>query len=567
MIHAPSYPILKRCLNFEVALAWTVKDANDEFFPDALEFADLGAKGAEYLERRAHRILQADGLHSWKLWVPKRNGMLREAMWLQPMHRVLYTACLHYFLPRLDAKLHRGVYSYRLDEPEDPSAYPFANRMNRWLDFQNDIRATALDEWANAILITDLASFFDHISCTQLCRRIEMMLGPSMSEDDKHVLGFLHRLLKMWCNDGFGIPQNMDASSFFGSLYLHPVDQEMGRARYRYFRWLDDIRIVAKSRIQALRALHDLQRYAQEHGLYLSSAKTRIVDKGSVEFSTMMDVEDDELLSRAATVHKAGDCRAMKVLAPDLLNRLRHHSTGDGNDRKFRAFANRMLDFGEFEPLAASVHRDVKGLVLDRLLAFPDRSDYWTKMLVACGFDDSVWATLTSLLVETPTIFDWQRFYLWRLILSTNGSVPEQLVERAIHILADEPCEAVLAVAILVVGKHGTNDDRDQVFRQHMTAQRSYIVQRATILAMQGLPVGQRDRFFERATEINAEHRELVEYLRLLPEPVYGGAKRRPNRVCREEPREVQDTFSRGIGLVRGEKIRFTLSRSDIDYE
>lgn len=560
-----NYQLLKRTLNFEEAIRWLVRDATDDFYPDPINFADLKAYPSEYLAHREHRLLQTNALPHLMEFVPKKGGMLREAIWLCPTFRVLYLAILHHLLPRLDPKVFDEVYSYRRDEPHDPDAYPFDRRMDRWKQGQNDFREAALEPSTGAVLVTDIAGFFDHINCDEMCRRIRSMLGATAQEEDEAVINLLNRLLNMWSTDGFGIPQNHDPSSFFGSLYLHNVDHEIVSRRFRYFRWLDDIRIVAKSKEQAFRALHELQRALAPYRLFLSTAKTDILTKEDPRFEALLNVEDDQLISKAEELRGTGDCEKIKGFVDNLFARMEHHAGPDGDDRKFRAFANRLLDFGDYTEIKQEIHPRLQKFVIPRLDTHPERSDTWVKILSAYKDGNAITAA-ERLLVERPSVFDWQRFHLWKLALRASSPLPKKLLDQAIVVSRSGVSNGEAAQAIVCVGKHGDNTQREGLFRSSFTAQRSLLVQRAVLVAIQALPEEQRNYLFQRALEINSDHKELVDYLSNLQAPNYG-ERSRPERHFKEVPRKVETRIRRGIGLVGRKVVHFRLTAQDSDYE
>lgn len=560
-----SYQLLKKELRLDVACRWLQEDSQDDFFVDPFKFSDISQSGKEYLLQRQHRIFQVDSVSHGKEFVPKRNGMLREAVWLHPIHRVIYLSILHYFLPRLDALLNSGVYSYRRDSDDDPDAYPFSDRMDRWKNFHNDFREAALDPSAKAVLVTDVASFFDHISCDALCLRIRNLLGQNFTGRDEAILDLLCRLLKMWSTNGYGIPQNFDASSFLGSLYLNPVDHEMVGKRYRYFRWLDDIRIVATSKVQALRALHDLQRSLAAHRLFLASDKTHIYVRGDGHYEDLLNVEDDVVLGSAEEMIRGGSYSDLRGLISILTERLNfHHSAPNGDDRKFRAFANRLLDVGDFKEISGDVHPIIETLVLPRLKTHPDRSDYWVKML-SVRPTEATKKAVEELLISEPSIYDWQRYHLWRLVVHFDSITPA-LLSKAVETGGTSTSDLEAAQAIICAGKHGDNTVREQLFGRYFSTQRSYPVQRSVLIAIQELPTKTRSALFERALEIRSEHRELITYLQSREKPTYGQVIR-PERKCLPEPLKVESTLTRGIGLSGGKTVRFRLSRSDFNYE
>lgn len=559
-----NYPLLKRTLNTSVACGWLCEDAKDDFFPDALNFRDVLTFKADYLEQRQHRLLQVDVVPSTMEYVPKGNGMLREAIWLHPSHRILYLAILHHLLPKLDKLVPAAVYSYRLDRADDPDAYPFPNRTDRWKHFHNDFRSAALEESTGAVLLTDLAAFYDHISITGMVQRVEAMLGRSVDDATRSVIQLLGDLLNLWSTTGYGIPQNLDPSSFFGSLYLQFADCDMLGKRYRYFRWVDDIRICAKSHNQAVRALHDLQSVLARDRLFLASDKTRIVEKGTPEFAALLDVEDDVLISNAEEVVAQGERQALVNMSARLLERITHHSQAKGDDRKFRAFANRLLDISEYHELSGDIHPRIRDLVLPRLRSHPSRSDYWTKMLGEVINGDAIEGT-RNLLLKQPSLFDWQRYHLWRMLTHAD-TVPADLLEAAKTSVKVGVSTLERAQCAICVGRHGSNGEREQLFAEHFSAQTPYVIQRALIIATQELPRALRERLWGRALQINTDHRQLVSYLADRERAEYGHY-RRPRRECLAEPKALNVFLKVGVGLVQGKRTTFRLSRSHYDYE
>lgn len=559
------YNRLKNALNLAVAVEWLLRDAKDDFFPDPIDLRDLRHSAEAYLRSRQHRMLQIDNVHHITDTKPKTNGMLREAVWLHPIHRILYLGILHRFLPRLDKELHSGVYSFRMDRPESPDDYPFPNRMDRWKEMHNDFREAAMQPKSGAMLITDLASYFDHISCDQLCNKIRSVLGRTCDDADEAVIDLLNRLLNMWATQGYGIPQNFDPSSFFGSLYLNTVDHEMSAKRYTYFRWLDDIRIVAQSKRQALRALHDLQASLARERLFLATNKTKIITPDDPEWGELLDVEEDQRISDFEDTVKSRDCAKVKAQIPSLFDSLKHHSGPTGDERKFRAYANRLLDAGDFPQLRSDVHPRIQDFVIPRLDEHPDRSDYWVKMLSANPTAEVVHEA-RRLLLEEPSLYNWQRFYLWKLLLHCDVSDAQELIPEAIETITRNVSDLEAAQAAVFAGKHGDNTVRDTLFSRHFSPQRPYPVQRGILVGIQELPTAQRDVFYERAVETRPGHAELVDYLKSLDAPDYG-IRKRAERECSTEPLSFETYVYRGIGLVGGKVTRFRLSRSDADYD
>jgi len=557
------YQLVKKALNLPSAGAWLKTDSNDDFFPDALRFEDIDKSLLAYLKEREHRLLQIDTYPCIFEHVPKKNGMLREAVYLHPAHRLLYLATLHYLLPKLDRHVLPEVYSYRRDK-EDPDAYPFLNRGERWKSFHNDFRQACLDNQTAAVLVADIASFYDHIAVDDLVSRASVLLGVGACPEDKAVLEFLGALLKQCTLSGYGIPQNLDPSSFFASMYLSAVDREIVDKRYRYFRWVDDIRICARNKKQALRALHDLQAALGRHRQFLASDKTRIVEKGTKDFDKLLDVSDDVRLAEIEDGLARGTKTEIAQVFTAAKEGLRTHAGAGGDDRMFRAYANRILEIGAYPEFRIQVETLLAELVLPRLVTHPERSDYWTKLLAVTP--SAIWLPeVGQLLCSDPSVYNWQRFHLWRLVLVAE-TVPTGLLDQARSVATNPVSDLEAYQAILAIGKHGSSNEREAIFTQFFSPQRSYPIQRAILIAIQELEASLRNGFYNRAITLNREHTQLVDYLKTLSTPNYG-IKAPRNRTLKPEPNKFSVTYKTGIGLVNGQVTKYRLSRNAYDYE
>ena len=566
MDHRERFVLLRDSLNFHRAMEWLKHDAADDHFPDPIRYADLIASGKEYLERTKHKRFNHFEHSAPIFHAPKPGFFLRDITFLPPIQRILYLAILEKLLPRLDPKLPQEVYSYRLDADEGSRRYPFAFRAERWKDFQNDFRRSALEDSAQAVLVGDIASYYDHISIDRLIDVLRSVIGAGVSQEEEASLSLLKELLESWTQDGHGMPVNYDPSSFFSSVYLTPVDREMIEKRYQYFRWADDIRLVATSKAQAVRGLHQLQNSLRRMGLYLSTAKTHIHEKGTPEYEALIDVADDVKL---AEIQEALDsCTRAKIeRAIELaLQRMEHHAKVDGDDRKFRAFGSKIVRATSYNELIDAIWPKLKHLVLPRLETHPERSDWWVKLLsknVDTEIQNAVYDALT---VSGRNIFDWQRMYLWELLIRSEQPVQSRLLDQAKIITRSMNCDPVAARAIILVGKSCDDIVREQLFSELYQRHRSVIIKRAVLIAIQEMWEHRRQCLYEAATRIDPVQTELVKYLQSRPTPVYTSYQQQ-TRSFRAEPPVRVVISKRGIGKVNGQVVRFMLSRLDYEYE
>jgi hypothetical protein len=298
--------------------------------------------------------------------------------------------------------------------------------------------------------------------------------------------------------------------------------------------------------------------------MFLASDKTKIIEKGTPEFEALIDVEDDAHISELEDVVARGSRQEIDTKLPIAQQRLEYHAGADGDERKFRAFANRLMQIGEYADYKAAVNGHIVPFVRKKLSEAPHKSDYWSKILQEASPNEWL-QDVDQLLRSDASVFNWQRFYLWKLLTASVAITPE-LLSKAKSTINNPISDLEAYQAIICIGRHGDNQDRESLFVQYFSPQRSYMIQRAILIAMQDLPKERRSKLYERAVQACPDHAQLVQYIEELEESRYG-IRMRPTRQLPEQPRAVQTDIKRGVGKVQGKLVRYRLSRNDYDYE
>lgn len=562
------YNRIKELLNRKTAIDWMIADQNDEFWLDPILLEDVQVGSSSLLERTKHRIMQFDSAVSIMDRIPKANGMWREGIWLHVTHKILYHCCLVSLIGKTDPHIPNCVYSYRKDtDIEDLTSYPFKKKMLRWKNFANDFRKVAMQDSTQCVLITDLSSYYDHISITKLIARLRLLLQSNATKDDELILELLESLLRLWTKDDFGIPQNYDPSSYFGSLYLYPIDQNMLSKRYTYFRYVDDIRICCQNERQALRALGDLQEELHKDRLYLNTSKTKIVKKGTREFNELIDVTDDCAISEIEMCIRNGVRDDIDRIIPVLKGKIEHHSSMSGDDRKFRAYTNRALDLMDYEEYRDVLSADVRKLVLGKLTSNPDRSDYWTKFLLSVVNDDVV-SKVFSLLFDEKVIWNWQRYNLLRLLISNQVSLEsvKDQIQKVKDAYGLSPSELERGMLLIIIGKMSSQVMKSDIYPNYYSQQIGYFQQRCLIIAIRDLESRARDAVYDMISKSNNDHRELMDFIK-SGRCKNVGIPTRAAKKLPEQPKRLVPITKSGIGMVKGVSTRYRLSTDIYDYE
>jgi excisionase family DNA binding protein len=244
----------------------TNMDLREPWVPDVLNFQDVHLDD-NLLSRVSQRLNDNVVSPPIEVPIPKTPFFTRSAVLLTVEDRIAYQAVVGSFAARAEAQTYSGVYSARL--ATKPGKYFFRQKgTDAWLAFR---KATLREFEAGAewLVKTDLTAYFDTISHDLLINEIVALNVPGRT------IGLLRSMLRQWALvPGIGIPQGPNASRLLGNLYLRPVDQAMAEGGYKYFRYLDDVYIVAKTRREATAAIRLFERECRLRGLLVSSSKT-----------------------------------------------------------------------------------------------------------------------------------------------------------------------------------------------------------------------------------------------------------------------------------------------------
>ena len=125
---------------------------------------------------------------------------------------------------------------------------------------------------AQFIVVADIAGFYENIDL----QRLRSDLKPF--SPDASLLDLLMSLLNRWAQPrAKGIPQGFSAGDILAKIYLNSIDRALRNGGFTHLRYVDDIRIFCKSRLEAKRGLLLLNDLMRKRGLNLQSAKTKFL--------------------------------------------------------------------------------------------------------------------------------------------------------------------------------------------------------------------------------------------------------------------------------------------------
>jgi len=239
--------------------------------------------------------------------VPKTPLITRNGVLLSVEDLLAYHASVKSIAARVEQQLSNSVFSHRLDPSKKNLFLPPTEQWVKWAATVNK----AVRAGHSHVIDADIVSYFDVIQHESLFAAISFLNA------DQTIVAALKRMLSFWSSERrVGIPQGPDVSSVLGNLYLIPIDNAMESDYWLFYRYMDDMRIVAKSRGAAVAGLRVLERECRKLGLTLAPTKTR-ERSGDDAIASLRDAR----LDAAAYSWKNSDYATTRLLTRPILQK------------------------------------------------------------------------------------------------------------------------------------------------------------------------------------------------------------------------------------------------------
>ena len=345
------------------------------------------------------------------------------------------------------------------------------------------------------MLVTDLSNFFENVSRVQIIDALESAVpalaatGPEKLQI-RNAIATLDRLLTEWTfSRDHGLPQNRDPSSFLANILLSSVDKEMTRRGYDYYRYVDDIRIIAGSELHARRALQDLIRQLRTVGLNINATKTEILapDVPGTKISEYFPSQDSSTMA----INQMWQSRSRRIVTRsvtyifDILSRC--IAAGDSQTRTFRFAVNRVAKIVEsgFFDVGDVMSIDLLNTLSRSLSDHAVTTDQYCRLIATLDRDGRCLPALEAfLLAEDGAIHDWQNYNIW-MLLAVRKFRSEELVALADRKLRED-MKSGEAAAILIwlrcVGEKGLIEECVKEFGSLPYQNARYLLIAASVL-------------------------------------------------------------------------------------
>ncbi|RRS04746.1 RNA-directed DNA polymerase [Aquabacterium soli] len=471
------------------------RDMRDDWFPDPLRFEDI-FDSEHIAECVAANFTRNNGVYRPSnrqlLNLPKPNFTLRYALETSIVDRAIYHGLTALLVPHLDPLIPWNVFSHRHNGSTD-SRYLFKPAIRSWQDFTGVARQS-LEQYP-VLLSTDLANYFENISIATLKSSMlgylaELKCDANQKAKLRSTLELLFSCLTAWCKDEMkGLPQNRDASSFLANMYMLPVDRAMASKGYKYFRYMDDIKIACSTDFEARSALKFLSLQLREAGLSINSGKTSILHKEDEHgIDECLDSGGRELQEIAAA-WSTRKLIAISRTLPDLRQRVVDLLDQDlVASREFRYYIRRLRALAtcpEFQ-VPEEYFNPITERIVGAVARHPAATDQLVTYLQAVPTSVEILRQLAYFLLDCDkSIYTWQNYQLWVLLAHKNfkDSALRDFAKTLIAAKLDSPSRSG---AVIYLGATGDKSDRE-VIAQNFANAPSFLAQRNGLIAVQDL--------------------------------------------------------------------------------
>lgn len=261
-------------LDLELALRQLrARDLVEEWVPDLLRYEDQLSDAPGVIERARHRLRVGGYDAPRDVEVPKTAFSSRAGRIISLEERVAYHAVVASFAPLIDQSIGPEVHSARLTMRSRLAPNPkylTKHGIGQWTHWVHGVR-NRLRQGHHWLVCTDLTTYFDTIQFAALEATLaDIGIRPMQRQ-------VLLGMLEQWSpHQGVGLLQGPDVSRVLGNLYLQPVDRALDGGSFSYSRFMDDVRITAESKVDAIRGLHQFELACRARGLIVSVSKTAI---------------------------------------------------------------------------------------------------------------------------------------------------------------------------------------------------------------------------------------------------------------------------------------------------
>lgn len=353
------------------------------------------------------------------------------------------------------------------------------------------------------VVLADIAGFYENIDLQRLSSDLKPLYP------NQNLLNLLMALLNKWAQPrAKGIPQGFSAADILAKIYLNPIDRALRNAGFSHLRYVDDIRIFCKSRLEAKRGLLLLNDLMRKRGLNLQSAKTKIVRaddarqaidgvtplieaiQSELAFELIDNIPDTSTvtLSEIQTLFEQNP----SFPRPEVLERAFNDNFAGGSENFNKTLLHYLLT-----RLGKAKSNVAIGYVVELIQQRPEETEAALRYLSEVEADASVKNELIEYISSPEAIYDYQVFQILEWF-NEQSHLPAKLLSLCRTWSADRNRDLWLRMAArAILGREGDQSDLE-------TIESSYDFRLGDlecadiVVAMSRMEAGRRNAFFGR---------------------------------------------------------------------
>lgn len=469
-----------------------------------------------------------------KIDVPKANFTIRPMARPTVENWLIYEAIIEYLSKKILRKNRRIC-------KKSFSILYFKNykgkRTNPWLKFDEASRDFYKRKY-EFVVTTDITGYYENINLEELRKRIIDYLERDKKGID--LTSALFNILRKWSDErisGYSLPQGPPASSFLADIFLDYIDRRMEKYK-GYIRYMDDIRIFCKKKIEAKTALKDLTIALRDLKLNINAKKTDIFSGKEVE-KNLFDPEKS-LMNIIEKTMKSGNIELIQEsVIPALMKLIEGAFSNDKFEKRHLNFA--LYRLGILHNSGLNFNKTV--IIEDirkNLVIKPHHSGLFCYFLSLFPNDKTIPKFLISFLKSEENIYEWQELKVLQSLLRFNFKANHQEINFFLKFARNSTKHSsIRAFYFLLAGKHGTNRDRNLIIDSYSELSDVY-TKMAVILSVQEIGTATRNDFYARIKrgENNEDINKFIKYVKSLSKPIYFLTTERPKIEIYEQTEE-----------------------------
>ena len=483
-----------KSLNYDQAVKRILTDINTDFI-FAPHFRYIYKNASKFLAHKLNEEL-GSGKFNFSLPltmdIPKSSGLTRPGAILYPKDRLLYQVLADNMAGEIENNIDRKhVFSNILTNDENMFE-PLGKCFHQFEEAMID-----KSEKYKYCIKTDVTSFFETIYQHFVISQLDAI------NIQKPMISLLEKALLAWREDkSYGLLQGMYPSDLYGNYYLTQIDYFLELKQFDFIRFVDDIYIFSNSDYELRKILVEICNTLRQQSLYLNESKTwfntsKKICSQQMEFDelfnevtqmldSMTDDDRKNFFDNAYGFQCDWDEDEVKEVNVNEIDGFRLDVLEELYAQKNAACYQKDTIIKFCLPLLTKSHSMMPfPTIKEDLHTYPHLTKFYSAYLATIDKDNPIITSkIEEILIENHFIFQYQQMWLFSALLYRSNLSQRVLRLCAKYFLNKQTHEAIRAICVIILSKHGKGHDRKLIRDEYNNEPSIYV--RSAILYCTG---------------------------------------------------------------------------------